>query len=223
MFSFSHIKISYPDVFEPFLRKYFDTYKYKSIDTDEFKSFFEKYFADNPCIKSIDWNTWLYKPGMPPVVPKYDDTLMEVCVTYKKRWVDWDHEKEPTPFAKNDVNNLSTSQKIQLLQEILDQPPQSISKLKKIEKIFNFDNVNNSEIKFRWLRIGLKAHWEEKVARTLEWVNEVGRMKFVRPLYRDLYEWEEVRQRAIDNYLKHRHTMMHVVAYTVAKDLHISK
>ena len=31
-----------------------------------------------------------------------------------------------------------------------------------------------------------------------------GRMKFVRPLYRDLYGWEEKRQQAIDTFKAHR-------------------
>ena len=31
-----------------------------------------------------------------------------------------------------------------------------------------------------------------------------GRMKFVRPLYRDLYAWEEKRQQAIDTFKAHR-------------------
>ena len=31
-----------------------------------------------------------------------------------------------------------------------------------------------------------------------------GRMKFVRPLYRDLYVWEEKRQQAIDTFKAHR-------------------
>ena len=34
-------------------------------------------------------------------------------------------------------------------------------------------------------------------------------MKFVRPLYRDLYAWEEKRQQAIDTFKAHR--LLHIV------------
>ena len=39
-----------------------------------------------------------------------------------------------------------------------------------------------------------------------------GRMKFVRPLYRDLYAWEEKRQQAIDTFKAHRQVHIDVAA-----------
>ena len=48
-----------------------------------------------------------------------------------------------------------------------------------------------------------------------------GRMKFVRPLYRDLYDWPEKRQEAIDTFLAHRGQYMGMCADMVAKDLHL--
>jgi hypothetical protein len=39
--------------------------------------------------------------------------------------------------------------------------------------------------------------------------------------YRDLYNWEEVRDQAIAVFKSNRHRMMYVAAYTVAKDLHL--
>jgi hypothetical protein len=39
--------------------------------------------------------------------------------------------------------------------------------------------------------------------------------------YRDLYDWEEVRDRAIAVFKSNKSRMMYVAAYTVAKDLHL--
>ena len=39
--------------------------------------------------------------------------------------------------------------------------------------------------------------------------------------YRDLYNWEEVRDQAIEAFKCNKHRMMFVAAYTVAKDLHL--
>jgi len=63
----------FSDVFEPFLREYIRINRFKSIDTDKFKSDFIKYFTDLNLaekIQDIDWNSWLYTPGMPLVIPK---------------------------------------------------------------------------------------------------------------------------------------------------------
>lgn len=108
-----------------------------------------------------------------------------------------------------------------MLQKLTESPCQPIVKLENLNSIFGFDEVKNAEIKFRWLRTCLKARWPDKVDVVLNWLNVIGRMKFVRPLYRDLYGWEDVRQKAIDNFKANRPNMMHVSAYTLAKDLHL--
>jgi leukotriene-A4 hydrolase len=54
----------------------------------------------------------------------------------------------------------------------------------KLEEVYHFNNNNNSEIKFRWIRLGLKAKWEKIIPKAVEMVTEQGRMKFLRPIYR---------------------------------------
>lgn len=205
-----------PEVFEPFLRKYFDTFKYKSIDTDEFVNFFKNYFNASKDIEAIDWNTWLYSPGMPPVIPNYDDSYAKVCEQLANNIVG------EFSISEEQISNLTSEQKIYLLQKLTEAEPLPLEKLKKLEKLMKLDNVENSEVKFRWLRICLKAHWSEKIQPTLNWITDVGRMKFVRPLYRDLYAWELSRPKAIETYKANKHKMMHVASYTVAKDLHLN-
>jgi len=61
------------NIFEPFLRSYLEKHAYKSVDTDEFKSFFIEYFdrtGRGREIEKIDWDLWLNGEGMPPVIPK---------------------------------------------------------------------------------------------------------------------------------------------------------
>lgn len=204
------------------MRSYFDKYKYQSIDTDVFKAYFESYFSGKPAIAEIDWQSWLYKPGMPPVIPDYDTSLAVICDELVEKFASWDGAGS-IPITSDDKDKLSTFQVIYLIQSIFEKPAESIGKLQALNNVFDFDNVKNAEIKFIWLRIGLKAHWEEKVDPVLKWINVIGRMKFVRPLYRDLYNWEAMRSKAIENFKANRQNMMHVSAYTLAKDLHINE
>jgi hypothetical protein len=39
--------------------------------------------------------------------------------------------------------------------------------------------------------------------------------------YRDMYDWEEVRDKAIAVFKSNKSRMMYLTAYTVAKDLHL--
>ena len=42
-----------PDIFEPFLKSYVDHFSNKSIDTDDFKSYFLEYFHSCPAVTDI--------------------------------------------------------------------------------------------------------------------------------------------------------------------------
>ncbi|CAH1169848.1 unnamed protein product [Phaedon cochleariae] len=212
-------RVGGPEKFEPFLREYFEEFKYRSIDTSDFKGFFEKRF---PECGDVDWDTWLYSPGMPPVIPQYDTSLAVICDTLLDKFYQWDGEGS-LPISEEDGGSLSTNQKIYFFQKISDQEAQPIQKLILLEKLFNLDKMKNAEIKFRWLRICLKARWEDKVHDVLTWINIVGRMKFVRPLYRELFQWEATKLRAIENFKANRRNMMHVTAFTIAKDLRLEE
>lgn len=61
-----------PSVFEPFLKKYLDKFKYESILTKDFQRFVYEYFNESipEKLEEVDWDKWLYSEGMPVVIPK---------------------------------------------------------------------------------------------------------------------------------------------------------
>merc|ERR1719210_2308015 len=95
------------------------------------------------------------------------------------------------------------------------------SNSKKMNEMYSLSTCSNVEIQFKWIRLGIKSKWLPIVEEALQLVNKQGRMKFVRPIYRDLYSWEEKRQEAIDNYQAKKSEMMFVLSEGVAKDLHL--
>jgi leukotriene-A4 hydrolase len=61
-----------PEVFDPFVKSYCQHFKGKAITTDDFKSYLYEYFASKKSIlDKVDWNTWFFGLGMPPVIPEY--------------------------------------------------------------------------------------------------------------------------------------------------------
>lgn len=87
----------------------------------------------------------------------------------------------PTPHASSHPQQVRVWL-AQLLEE--EKAPLSSEKVCVMEQVYNMSKRLNSEIRFRWLRLGLKARWEESVGPALDFVTEQGRMKFVRPIYR---------------------------------------
>ena len=74
------------DKMEPFLKSYYKKFAYKSIDSLQFKDYFLDYFNSNHKVGEIDWDTWLYSPGMPPYKPSFDDSLAKACWELAGRW-----------------------------------------------------------------------------------------------------------------------------------------
>lgn len=212
-----------PKEFEAFLKDYFETFKYKSIVTSDWKNHLYKYFSNKTQIlDSVDWDSWLYKPGMPIVIPNYNKDLLNACIELADKWINWS-ESTAIPFAKTDLTNLSPSQREQFITVLYESNSTlSIKKLEKMQEVYDFDSVQNSQIKFMWIRLALKSRWEPKVAEALDFVTKVGRMKYLRPIYRDFYAWPEMRQKAIDNFLKTKDEMMFVTAEMLKKDLHLN-
>lgn len=66
---FTIIKKHITAKFEEFFKSYIDKFKYKSVCTEDFKSFLMSYFNDDKTVSCIDWNSWLYTCGMPPIIP----------------------------------------------------------------------------------------------------------------------------------------------------------
>ncbi len=111
------------DKFEPFLKSYYDRFKYQSIDSFQFKQFFLDYFKGTESIEGIDWETWFNEPGMPTYKPNYDQSLAKVCQELKDKWVKWKEAEEQSPFSKNDLDGFSSGQKIEFLSLLLLEEP----------------------------------------------------------------------------------------------------
>lgn len=210
-----------PEAFEPFLRAYLVKFSKASISTDQFKSFlYEHFSAQQEKLDAVDWKAWLHSPGMPPYTPKFDDQLSWVCAELEKQWMAWE-EGQDCPCSADDFNVLTSKQVVEFLERLYLQPqPLPLFKLQKMAQLYSMWDKKNCEIRLRWLRMCLKGRWEAALEPSLAFVTEQGRMKFVRPIYRELYRWEgAVRQRAIDHFLATESAMMHVASHTVRHDL----
>ena len=206
-------------VFEPFLRSYYTKFAYKSIDSEQFKAFFLEQFREVAAVAEVDWAAWLHAPGMPTYKPAFDDSLAKETWELAAAWQAWD-PATPAAFAQ-DFNAFSAKQQAEFLWTLLKAAPMDHAKLAAMAELYQLDKCSNVETEFKWVRLGLASRWEAAVGPALALATLQGRMKFVRPLYRDLYDWPEKRQEAIDTFLAHRGQYMGMCADMVAKDLHL--
>lgn len=75
--------------FDLFVPHYFTKWARKSLDSYEFKATLLDFFAQDQeaskALESIDWDTWFYKPGLPPK-PDFDTSMADKCYALAKKW-----------------------------------------------------------------------------------------------------------------------------------------
>ncbi|XP_036617570.1 leukotriene A-4 hydrolase [Trichosurus vulpecula] len=210
-----------PEVFLAFLKAYIKEFSYKSITTDDWKAFLYSHFKDKTdVLNQVDWNAWFFSPGLPPVKPKYDMTLTEACIDLSQQWIKAKEDDLGT-FSSADLKDMSSHQLIEFLALMLVAAPIPVSHIQRMQEVYNFNAVKNSEIRFRWLRLCIQSKWEDAIPLALEMATGQGRLKFTRPLFKDLAAFDKSRSLALSAYQQHKASMHPVTAMLVGKDLKV--
>lgn len=210
-----------PSSFEPFLRHYFDKYKYQSIRSDDFKVTLYEYYNDKyeNELAQVDWDVWLHSEGMPPIIPKYNSTLADIAHKHAKIWI----ENSVDSIRKDlSPDKLTTLQKIEFLSKLNEAKKitgLSTEWISLLEDTYDLNKSKNAEIQFAFFRLCIKARQFQRMDDIIGFANSNFRMKFVRPIYKDLGNWPEAREIAIANYYKVKDQMMAVCSNQVAKEL----
>ncbi|ALC39980.1 CG10602 [Drosophila busckii] len=212
-----------PSVFEPFLRDYLKKFAYKSIETQDFKNALYDYFKDTDKkdkLSVVNWDLWLTCEGMPPIIPKFDESLSNVSKELATLW----SKQTVDELAKNSTiqQNISIHQLIDFLGKLIENKDiveLNERKIELLESTYNLKQSKNAEVRFRLNRLIIRARLIKRLDEIIEFANGNFRMKFCRPIYRDLGNWPEAKPEAVRNFLSVKDQMMAVCSHTIEKDL----
>lgn len=176
------------DKFDTFIPHYFTQWAKKSLDSYEFKSTLLDFFAGDAAasekLKEIDWDAWFYNPGLPPK-PKFDTSMVDKCYALAELWCGSEDFK-PSP---KDIEGFSANQTVVFLESLLStfsRSPLLPGQTTLLGNTYSLFKTQNVELSSRFLQLGMMAKDETTYAPAAELLGRVGRMKFVRPLYRRL-------------------------------------
>lgn len=218
-------KIVGEQAFAGFTKAYFDRFKFGVVTSDKFKTFFGSYFNNVAGVSEFDWDTWLYKSGMPET-PDFDRTLSKECEGLSSAWIAVDGEKGDVPTT--DISEWSTSLKICFLDAILATCSErkralSLTTIGQMKEQYNMHESSNSEVLFRFCMLAVDAGDESILPVVISFITSQGRMKFVRPLYRALFKSTMGKDIAVSTFLAN-HTFYHpIAAKMVATDLNLNQ
>jgi leukotriene-A4 hydrolase len=166
------------------LSKYFTTFKQKSVDSYEFKStlvdFFESDVEASKLLQELDWDSWFYKPGLPPK-PRFDTSLADIVYELADKWKSLP-ESAFQPQS-NDIKDLTANQTVVFLEQVLlFERPLTVDLSKRMGEVYGFAKSENIEVANLYLQVGLEAGDKSVIEPTTDLLGRIGRMKFVRPL-----------------------------------------
>jgi len=224
------VRMGGPAVFEPYLLAYVQTFSKMSISSDDFKAFFIEYFTGKGMTKELeglDWDHYFYGEGVcEEWAPVKEMSLNKILATnawsLADAWVAGNKEE----IESVDPSGWSSKEWEVMLDRLLAVEP-SVEKQVVEEMIgrYKLTSSGNSEIRFRYQRLALKAGFgpeDLSTKETVKFLAEQGRMKFVRPLYREMFKNEATKSLAVETFEAHRSMYHNIAVNMIAKDLNLT-
>jgi leukotriene-A4 hydrolase len=181
--------------FDVFLKNYFSKHAFQTMTTEAFVLYLNKEFISKYNI-DINVNEWIYEKGIPSNISKvYSDKFLNV----EKSIEQWTKSGsvENIPYA-----TWSTHERIHFIRHL--PKAMEISKMQALDKSFGLTTSGNSEILAEWFKVAIANKYSDSYAKLEEFLVNVGRRKFLRPLYAEMVKSEEGKKMALDIYKKAR-------------------
>eukprot|EP00537_Pseudo-nitzschia_pungens_P007253 CAMPEP_0172367130 /NCGR_PEP_ID=MMETSP1060-20121228/19395_1 /TAXON_ID=37318 /ORGANISM="Pseudo-nitzschia pungens, Strain cf. cingulata" /LENGTH=652 /DNA_ID=CAMNT_0013091259 /DNA_START=94 /DNA_END=2052 /DNA_ORIENTATION=- len=207
--------------FEAFFQTYIAKFASKTLSSTDFKDFFLRHFENDPKVGEIDWDTWFYGQGMPPVLPPLDQSMAKASTDLASEWYEVDRDGKSCP----DTNAMSSwaCGQITCFLDALElktaEKSLKVSTLRAMDGLYGLSESRNSEILFRYCQLAIAAEDESIIPIVFRFMTSQGRMKFVRPLYRSLVRSKMGRDIAVSTFLKFKDAYHPIAAKMIAIDL----
>ncbi len=166
------------EAWDGFVRDYIDHWGFSSITTAQFEAWLREHLP-GPAAE-VDVETWLHDTDLPEDAPRYAsarlDRLQALAAAFGGgEQLDPDEVDDWTPDD---------------WQVFLAELPRPVSPEACVwlEERFRLTESNNPEILADWLVVAVQAGHEPALVRARDFLGEVGRMKYLNPLYQALAE-----------------------------------
>jgi len=167
------------DLFDPFLRSYFDTHEFQPVTTEMFVEFLNLNLLI-PNNISFNVDEWVYGKGIP-----------ENCVVIESKRFEKVAEKSILVTEINSAKELDVKKTDWSTQEwmhFIRQIPENADAedLAMLDKEYNFSDCGNAEIQAEWYVLSIKKEYDKINPHMEKFLVNVGRRKFLQPIYSEL-------------------------------------
>ena len=182
------------DVFDPFLRGYFDHFAFQSITTETFLAYAKEHLlGPNPGVVSEgELEEWLYGPGIPASAPQVLSPRLGIVDSARLGW----RGSKQLPPAQITAK-WSTQEWLHFLEGMPGTLP--LADLEQLDAAYGFTGTANGEIAMRWYPLAIRSGYAAAYPAAAEFIARVGRRKLIIPVYtrwwpRRAWRWRETRR-----------------------------
>ena len=181
------------DAFQNIMQEYIKKYAFQSVDYNAFKEVYENYVIDNTegddgknILNDIDWDSWLYSKGKPFADFHFSSSLEDDAIQLAEKY-----------FSKKGnfelFKNWHTNVKVYFLNYVLNNINKVDDKVYKLirDNLKMNDDDYNMEVKNLWYQIGIKSKHDDVIPGMKKLLTSIGRMKYLKPLYKCWYEYNK--------------------------------
>ena len=200
--------------FDAFLSEYFTKHAFTVMDTDNFIEYLEgTLLTDEATRDAVNLTAWIDGAGLPDNCPKIQSVRIENVDIAVASWASGE-------LATSDLlwNDWLYQERYRFLKSI----PSSVNvtKLDELNSTFKISSTGNNEVLFAWLEQAVLKGHEASYDRLETFLINVGRRKFLTPLYKALLDTDQTNM-ALSIYKKARPNYHSVATGTMDELLNI--
>nr|WP_262378695.1 M1 family metallopeptidase [Luteimonas viscosa] len=173
------------EVFDPFLRGYFDHFAFQSIPTGAFLAYAKEHLFDpNPGkVTDAEIQEWIYGPGIPASAPQVLSPRLGIVDSAR---LGWRGSKQLPPTSI--TGPWSTQEWLHFLEGMPETLP--VADLEQLDAAYRFTGTANGEIAMRWYPLAIRSGYVPANEAASAFVEKIGRRKLIIPVYEALVETE---------------------------------
>ena len=183
------------EVFDSFLRGYFEEFAFRSVTTAQFTAYLEaELLAGRPSVReSIPVREWVESPGLPENRHEPVSAALATAEEGARRWAGGE-----VRAGQLETSAWTTQHWLRFLRSL----PEGLGsgRLAELDAAFGLTNAGNAEILCEWLQLAVRNGYAPANGALRDFLISVGRRKFLKPLYEELAKTPEGRLRAAEIY-----------------------
>ena len=192
-----------------FLRNHFKNHAFGTITTEQFIEEYKRDLVGSDTAKgsAVNIEQWIYSAGLPTNAPMISSVRFENVAKQVEAW------KSGTKASALETKQYTTNEWLRFLGLL----PEKLSheQLQELDAAFHFSKTGNSEILFAWLEKAINSQYKESYPVLKKFLIEIGRRKFVKPLFAALVKTPEGKKLALEIYKESRPNYHYVTQTTI--------